>query len=445
MGERRIAVVGVAEGDVVESDARARCGIGSHASRRLGIADGGLGREHLAQALGGHVGAGQHDGHHPHDEAAHDDDHGVGDERDEIAGLHGARGHALSAEPHDGHRGEVHHKHHGGHHEGHGAVGEQLGITQLARGGVEAVLLEALAVEGAHHRQAVQHLAGHEVHAIDERLHDFEPRQREAEQNGDDREDHGHGEHDDPPQLGVGDHDHDHAADGEDGGVEHHAHHHGAHVLDEGDIVGAARDERGRRELVDLGIGEGHHPREQAPAQVAADLGAGAGRHEAGGHIEHHGAGGGEQHEAADAQEIGHLNGEQIDAGRLVARKNVEILHARLGDAHIDDLRGEHRDGQLAAGLQEQKQHNERHRPLVLPEKPDHAQGCPSPTQRRRRAPRKRPRQPRRSTEATWSSRPRAPMPQRPRAGWPPATRPRRTCRGSEGRWPQAPRTPRAG
>ena len=45
----------------------------------------GLGREHLAQVLGGHIGAGQHDGHHPHDEAAHDDDHGVGDERDEVA------------------------------------------------------------------------------------------------------------------------------------------------------------------------------------------------------------------------------------------------------------------------------------------------------------------------------------------------------------------------
>ena len=54
MGERRIAVVGCSGRRTVRSkaDARARCGVGSHASRRLGIADGGLGREHLGSGAG---------------------------------------------------------------------------------------------------------------------------------------------------------------------------------------------------------------------------------------------------------------------------------------------------------------------------------------------------------------------------------------------------------
>ena len=133
MGERRVAVVGVAEGDVVEQ----RCGrrpCGRPARRRTRVsAPRDRGRwaavcEHLAQALGGHVGAGQHDGDHADDEAAHDDDHGVGDERDEVAGLDRVRGRrSLRADPHDeprrrGSSTSII----GGHHERHDAVREQL-------------------------------------------------------------------------------------------------------------------------------------------------------------------------------------------------------------------------------------------------------------------------------------------------------------------------------
>ena len=58
MGERRVAVVGVAEGDVVEGDARTRRGIRPHMNQRLGIANGGSVASTSPQALGGHIGAG---------------------------------------------------------------------------------------------------------------------------------------------------------------------------------------------------------------------------------------------------------------------------------------------------------------------------------------------------------------------------------------------------
>ena len=54
---------------------------------RLGVGNGGLAFEHLINALSGHIGARQHDGEHADHKEAHDDDHGVGDERDEVAGL----------------------------------------------------------------------------------------------------------------------------------------------------------------------------------------------------------------------------------------------------------------------------------------------------------------------------------------------------------------------
>ncbi len=109
------------------------------------------------------------------------------------------------------------------------AVGEQLGIPQLARGGVEAVLLKPSRLKARTTEQAVQH-PGHEVHAVDEGLHDFEPRQRETEQHGDDRQ-RPPREHDDPSQLGLVTMTMTTPPMARMGAYEHHAHHHMAHTF----------------------------------------------------------------------------------------------------------------------------------------------------------------------------------------------------------------------
>ena len=67
------------------------------------------------------------------------------------------------------------------------------------------------------------------------------------------------GQRDDPAEAGLRARDHDDAAEADDRRIEHDAHDQHAHRLDLRDVVRAARDERGRRELVHLGGRERQH------------------------------------------------------------------------------------------------------------------------------------------------------------------------------------------
>ena len=353
MLEHAFLRIAVAEAHIVEGDGRAlaraaQLGVAGLVGGR--VADGGLCFQHLVHALGRHVGARQHDGDHADHEEAHDDDHRVGDERDEVARLDGAVVDVAAAHPYDEHRHAVHDEHHQGHHERHDAVREQLRLHELGGSLVEALLLVGLAVERADDGQAREDLARHEVHAVDEGLHDLELGQRHAHQHHDEHEDDRHGQDDDPAHGEVRARNHDDAADGEDGRVQHHAQQHDGDHLHQLDVVRAARDERGGRETLHLGVRERHHAAEQLRAQRGAHLRGRARGDEAHEHGGDHAEGGKPQHQKADAHEVAHLHVGQIVAERLVLSLGggdgllvddgvAHVPHMLLGLVqHIEDL-----------------------------------------------------------------------------------------------------------
>ena len=268
--------IGVAETHVVERN----LGTGITRGRKfsilrnggVGIADRGLAFEHFLDALGRDIGAREHDREHADHEEAHDDDHRVGDERDEVACLERARVDGMAAEPHDADRHKVHDEHHKRHHERHDAVREQLRFHQARARLVEAILLMLLAVERPHDRKAHEHLARHEVHAVDQLLHDLELRHGDLDEHHEDERDREHGDDDDQTHREVGARDHDDAADCEDGRVENHAQqHHGDH-LDLLDIVGPTRNQRRRAKRLNFSIREGDDLVEKPPAQGSSHL-----------------------------------------------------------------------------------------------------------------------------------------------------------------------------
>ena len=141
---------------------------------------------------------------------AHDDDHGVGYERDQIARPDDARVDVATAHPHDADRRRVHDEHHGGHHERHDRlVNSCVRISRLEASSKRASSTSSRS--NARDRHARQHLARHEIHPVGEGLHDLELRHGDLEQDEHDAE---HGEHrrrHDPPHRRVGRHDHDDA------------------------------------------------------------------------------------------------------------------------------------------------------------------------------------------------------------------------------------------
>ena len=307
----------------------------------VGIADRGLAFEHFLDTLGCNIGTRQHDREHADHEEAHDDNHRVGDERDEVACLERARVDGMAAEPHDADRHEVHDEHHERHHERHDAIREQLRFHQARTRLIEALLLMLLAVERPHDRKAHEHLARHKVHAVDELLHDLELRHGDLDEHHEDERNREHGDDDDPAHREVGARDHDDAADCEDGRVEDHAQqHHGDH-LDLLDIVGPTRNQRRRAKRLNFGVGEGDDLVEKPPAQGSSHLRRSSRREETDCDCHDHAERGEHEHLGARGEEIVHLHGIHVDAELLVFRP-------RRGNTLLRDERVRHVAHRLA-------------------------------------------------------------------------------------------------
>ena len=322
--------VGIGEAHVVEDEL---------ASRGVRVVRDGVGRvddreraaEHLPDAVRGDGRPREQNRDHGKDEEAHDDLHGVRDERHDVADLHQPRRDGVGAEPDDDDRDGVHEEHHERHHERHGVVGEELRGHEVGRGLVKAPELMVFSTEGPDGEKSVEHLARHEVDAVHESLHLAELRHGEEEEHGhhaDERED---GGHDRPLEARVDGrdlHDGHHAHDGR----EHdHAHEHDEGHLDLLHVVGAPRDETRLREAIDLGGREVHHVLEEVMAGVPRDGGARARGDEAA-------ADGGEQadeaereHRARRSHQVVRLDGPEVHAEAVVGLADV------LNGARLDD------------------------------------------------------------------------------------------------------------
>ena len=161
MIEHAILRARISEAHVVESDfgttrARGEFVVATHFSRRVGNRAFRL--KHLVDALGSNIGTRQHDRKHADHKKAHDNNHGIGDERDEVARLQRARINRVAAEPNDGDRHQIHNEHHERHHERHDAIREQLRFHEAQICFVETLFLMGLAAERAHHRDACKNL-----------------------------------------------------------------------------------------------------------------------------------------------------------------------------------------------------------------------------------------------------------------------------------------------
>ena len=241
----------------------------------------------------------------------------------------------MAAEPHDADRHKVHDEHHKRHHERHDAVREQLRFHQARARLVEAILLMLLAVERPHDRKAHEHLARHEVHAVDQLLHDLELRHGDLDEHHEDERNREDGDDDDPAHREVGARDHDDAADCEDGRVENHAQqHHGDH-LDLLDIVGPTRNQRRRAKRLNFSIGEGDDLVEKPPTQGSSHLRRSSRREEADCNRDDHSERGEHEHLGARGEKIVHLHGIHVDAELLVFRPSG-------GDALLCDERVRH-------------------------------------------------------------------------------------------------------
>ena len=341
--EHAILRAGILEAHIVEGDfgaARARGELVVAARFRRRVGNRAFRLQHLVDALGGHIGAWQHDGKHANHEEAHDDDHGIGDERDKVARLQRARINRVAAEPNNGDGHQVHNEHHERHHERHNAVREQLRFHETQIRFVETLFFVRFAAERAHHGNARENLTRHEVHAVDELLHDFELRHRHFHE---EQHHHGNGEHgghDDPAHREVRAGDHDNAADGQNGSVQNHAQHHDRHHLHLLHVIGAARDERGGREVLDFSVRERQHTLEQAASQAGADFCRRATRDEAHDYGDDHAERGEAEHFATRGEQVIHLHGVQVATELLVfglGGGNRLLAHDGIG--HVAHLR----------------------------------------------------------------------------------------------------------
>ena len=161
MLEHAILRARIPEAHVVESDfgttrVRGEFVVATRFSRRVG--DRAFRLKHLIDALGSNIGTRQHDRKHADHKKAHDNNHGIGNERDEVARLQRARINRVAAEPNDGDRHQIHNEHHERHHERHDAVREQLRFHEAQVCFVETLFLMGLAAERAHHRDACKNL-----------------------------------------------------------------------------------------------------------------------------------------------------------------------------------------------------------------------------------------------------------------------------------------------
>ena len=251
-----------------------------------GIGDRGLGGQHLGNAVRRFVGHGHHDKDHRQLHQAHEDREAIGKDRGELAHVEQralARDDELGSQVDDDDKcavdADVHH----------GVVkGEQLlgaGEVHLdvARGGGELLLLKVFAHVALNHAHAgdvfldglvkgivlVEHAREDGAHLKDDK------EQSKAQQRNDDQVDHGNAATHDK-RHGKGEDQDQRRAHGDTDN-----HHKGLlHVVDVG---GQARDERGARELIDVGKAERLDLVEQVVTQVLGEAAARMAAGDAGG------------------------------------------------------------------------------------------------------------------------------------------------------------------
>ena len=280
--ERVLVGAGIAEADVMERH-NAVGAVRGQCLGRSGVMDGRGGLDDLVNAVRSHTGTGQHDGDHREHEERHDDLHRVGDERDHLTHLHAAQIHRLAAEPDDEQARAVHDERHKRHHGDHRAVGEQLGLHQVGVGPVKALFLKFLAAERADGHNAGQDFAADKVQPVHQNLHLLEFRHGYVHQNGDERQQCGHGHKDDPFQPRVAAGNVHNAADAQNGRVGYHAQQDHADELHLLDVVRGAGNQRSSGEFFDFGVGVADDGPEHVAAQVTANGGGDAGRDKADG------------------------------------------------------------------------------------------------------------------------------------------------------------------
>ena len=317
--------VPVFEGDVVEFDVA--FGPAGQLLEAVPVTDGGLTLQHFLHTAGRHQGAGQHDEHLRDHQEGHDDLHNVLHVGHHIAHGHVEPCHQVAAHPDDeqGHCGE--HEVLDGVQGGHGTLHVQTGFRDVLIGDVEALLLQLFVAEGPDDQHAGEALAGHQVQAVRELLHDLELGYHQLEGDHLQRQEQHHGDGHDPAHVGAFPEGHDDAAHGVEGGHEHHADAHHGHLLHLLHVVGASGDEGGAAESVDVLAGEAGDAGVNVMPQLLADARADSGAAEAVAHGAEAAHQAEQQHDAADLQDVALLG-----FGYVAAHGSVDTLGE--GDGH---------------------------------------------------------------------------------------------------------------
>ena len=279
----------------------------------------GQGRiQHLLNPVCRNACTGQHDGDHGDHQEGHDDLHGIGDEGDHVAHLHGSGIDPVSAEPDDHHSDTVHDQHHGRHHDIHDPVGEQLGFHQVLIGRIKPVFLVFFPVEGTDDGKPGQDFPRHQVQAVHQRLHLLKFGHCYSEKRHHQHKNRHHSHNDDPAEPGPGSRHSDDAANADDRRIEHHTKQHDLHHLYLLNVVGASGDQGRDGEFVQLIVGEREHPGEHLSSQLHTDLCRCPGRQQAGQHSCGNHQEGETQHLCTGAQKVVHLYLPQVHSQRFI-------------------------------------------------------------------------------------------------------------------------------
>ena len=316
--QHRLARIRVGEADVAEFHGASLTGFGHVGGGFGAVLDDRLGVEYLHDALRGHVGARPEHEHHAHEQEAHDDLHGVVGKHHHV-GEHGelvlepGGVDEVSADPVDGEHQAVQDGVHQRHHERHDAVGEQLGLGEVLVGLGEFGFLVVLGIVGAHHAQAGEVLAGHEVDVVGQGLHDLELRHDHSHHDGDGHQQDRHGDAggERPFEAFAGDL--AHGPYGHDRRLDDELQAHGDEHLHLRDVVGGTGDEAGGGELAHLGRAEGLDLAEFERAQTLGERGGHARSDVAGDDGTRHGSKRDEQHLAARDPDVLHVAARRLD------------------------------------------------------------------------------------------------------------------------------------
>ena len=215
--------------------------------------------QNLLDSFRSHSGTGKHNGNHGDHQEGHDNLHGIGDKRHHVAYLKVPRIDSLSSEPYDHDGNTVHNQHHHRHHKGHDTVGEQLGFHQILICGFKTVFLEFFPAESTDDGDSGKDFPGHQIQTVHQGLHFLEFGHSHLHQHKHHDGNSRYRYPDNPAQAGFSAHYLDNTAYPDDRGIQHHTQQHNLHHLYLLDIVGASRDQRSNRKLIQLVIGKGHN------------------------------------------------------------------------------------------------------------------------------------------------------------------------------------------